>query len=135
MESPIYSIIIPAYNEGQRLGASLEKILRHLELQKWQAEIIVVNDGSTDNTADIAKHFITKSPNVQLVDNPGNRGKGYSVRNGMLHASGEKLLFSDADLSAPIYEADKLFAALESGADLAIGSRWVNRELQKSRQP
>lgn len=135
MENPIYSIIIPAYNEGQRLGSSLEKILRHLEQQKWQAEVIVVNDGSTDDTADIAKRFMARSPMVRLVENPGNRGKGYSVRNGVLHASGDKVLFSDADLSAPIYEANKLFGALDAGADVAIGSRWVNRELQKRRQP
>jgi glycosyltransferase involved in cell wall biosynthesis len=71
---------------------------------------------------------------VRLVENPGNRGKGYSVRNGMLHAGGEILLFSDADLSSPIEEAPKLFAAIRSGADIAIGSRWLQPELQAHRQ-
>jgi glycosyltransferase involved in cell wall biosynthesis len=70
-----------------------------------------------------------------LLENPGNRGKGYSVRNGMLHARGEVALFTDADLSSPITEADKLFAALSAGADIAIGSRWLQRELQSERQP
>ncbi len=65
------------------------------------------------------------TPDVRLVENPGNRGKGYSVRNGMLHAQGDVMLFTDADLSSPIYEADKLFAAIEQGADVAIGSRWL----------
>ena len=74
-------------------------------------------------------------PAVQLLQNPGNRGKGYSVRNGMLHAKGEVLLFSDADLSSPIEEADKLFGAIASGADVAIGSRWLKTELQTRRQP
>jgi len=72
---------------------------------------------------------------VVLLENPGNRGKGYSVRNGMLHARGDVLLFSDADLSSPIAEADKLFAAITSGADVAIGSRWLRSELQIQRQP
>ncbi len=70
-----------------------------------------------------------------LLENPGNRGKGYSVRNGMLHAHGAMSLFTDADLSSPITEADKLFAALADGADVAIGSRWLQRELQTERQP
>jgi glycosyltransferase involved in cell wall biosynthesis len=70
-----------------------------------------------------------------LLENPGNRGKGYSVRNGMLHAHGDVLLFTDADLSSPIYEATKLFAAIEGGADVAIGSRWLEAGLQTERQP
>ena len=72
---------------------------------------------------------------IRLLENPGNRGKGYSVRNGMLHARGDVMLFSDTDLSSPIYEADKLFAAIRNGADVAIGSRWLQRELQTERQP
>src|SRR5437762_2947358 len=135
MESPIYSIIIPAYNEGQRIAATLEKIIAYVSQQRWQAELIVVNDGSTDNTVEVVNSFKSRAPYLRLVENPGNRGKGYSVRNGMLHASGDILLFTDADLSAPIYEAEKLFRAIEDGADVAIGSRWLNRELQKERQP
>jgi len=94
-----------------------------------------VNDGSRDNTAQIVRQFAQQYPALRLLENPGNRGKGYSVRNGMLHANGSILLFSDADLSSPIEEAQKLFAAITSGADVAIGSRWVQSSLQTERQP
>lgn len=101
----------------------------------WQAEVIVVNDGSRDNTAEIIQSFAAKDPIVRLVQNPGNHGKGYSVRNGMLNARGESLIFSDADLSSPIEESSKLLEALEQGADIAIGSRWLRTETQIQRQP
>ncbi|HEV3308431.1 MAG TPA: glycosyltransferase, partial [Candidatus Sulfotelmatobacter sp.] len=125
------SIIIPAYNEGARIGATLDKILAYLAQRGWgDAEIIVVNDGSYDNTVEIVRECAAKNPGVRLLENPGNRGKGYSVRSGMLHAEGETLLFSDADLSSPIEEASKLFAAIAAGSDIAIGSRWLQSELQ-----
>jgi dolichyl-phosphate beta-glucosyltransferase len=130
-----YSIVIPAFNEGTRLGPTLEKVLGYVHAQNWDAEIIVVNDGSRDNTADIVRSFAAKDPALRLVENPGNRGKGYSVRNGMLNAHGQIVLFSDADLSSPIEEAPKLFQALEAGADIAIGSRWLRAETQTQRQP
>jgi dolichyl-phosphate beta-glucosyltransferase len=130
-----YSIIIPAYNEGARVGATLEKVLAYVDKQAWNAEIIAVDDGSRDNTVEIIRGYAEKNPHLRLLQNPGNRGKGYSVRNGMLHAQGELLLFSDADLSAPIEEADKLFGAIAGGADIAIGSRWLRRDLQTQRQP
>ena len=132
---PTYSIVIPAYNESARLSATLEKVLAYVHAQGWDAEIIVVNDGSRDNTADIVRAFVAKEPALRLVENPGNRGKGYSVRNGMLHTRGRIVLFSDADLSSPIEEAPKLFGALEQGADIAIGSRWLRAETQTHRQP
>ena len=94
-----------------------------------------MNDGSRDNTAQIVRQFAQQYPALRLLENPGNRGKGYSVRNGMLHANGSILLFSDADLSSPIEEAQKLFAAITSGADVAIGLRWVQSSLQTERQP
>ena len=132
---PRYSIVIPAYNEGARLGATLEKVLAYVRSQGWDAEVIVVNDGSRDNTADIVRSFAAKDAALRLVENPGNRGKGYSVRHGMLNARGRIVLFSDADLSSPIEEAPKLFQALEAGADIAIGSRWLRAETQTQRQP
>jgi dolichyl-phosphate beta-glucosyltransferase len=132
---PTYSIVIPAYNESARLGATLEKVLAYVQAQGWDAEVIVVNDGSRDNTADIVRTFAAKYPTLRLVENPGNRGKGYSVRHGMLSARGRVLLFSDADLSSPIEEAPKLFGALEEGADIAIGSRWLRAATQTPRQP
>jgi glycosyltransferase involved in cell wall biosynthesis len=130
-----YSIVIPAYNESARLGATLEKVLAYVHAQNWDAEVIVVNDGSRDNTADIIRAFAAKDPTIRLLENPGNRGKGYSVRNGMLNARGHLVLFSDADLSSPIEEAPKLFQAIEQGADIAIGSRWLLAETQTQRQP
>lgn len=132
---PVYSIVIPAYNESARLGATLEKVLAYVRGQSWDAEVIVVNDGSTDNTAEIVRSIAAKDPTLRLIENPGNRGKGYSVRNGMLHADGRIILFSDADLSSPIEEAAKLLEALSAGADIAIGSRWLRAETQTQRQP
>ncbi|SRR5579871_879807 len=132
---PNYSIVIPAYNESARLGKTLERVLAYIHERKWDAELIVVNDGSTDNTTEIVLSFAAKDTAVRLVENPGNRGKGYSVRNGMLHARGRVVLFSDADLSSPIEEAPKLLEALDAGADVAIGSRWLRAEMQTQRQP
>ena len=130
----MYSIVIPAYNEGARLAPTLEKVLSYVHQQGWDAEVIVVNDGSSDNTAEIVRSFAQKQPMLRLVENPGNRGKGYAVRNGILNARGEIVLFSDADLSSPIEEMPKLLEALKAGADIAIGSRWLRAELQTSRQ-
>jgi glycosyltransferase involved in cell wall biosynthesis len=130
-----HSIVIPAYNESSRLGASLEKILSYIQKSGWRAEILVVNDGSRDNTAEIVRSFERRHGSIRLIENPGNRGKGFSVRNGMLHASGDRLLFTDADLSSPIEEAEKLFDAIDGGAEVAMGSRWLRREMQTERQP
>ena len=130
-----YSIVIPAYNESARLRATLDKVLVHIQSRGWDAEVLVVNDGSTDDTAQIVQGYSAQSRAVRLIENPGNRGKGFSVRNGILHANGEVILFSDADLSSPIEESDKLFAALDAGADIAMGSRWLRVDLQTQRQP
>lgn len=130
-----YSIVIPAYNESARITQSLDKILQYGKTRNWDVEIIVVDDGSSDATPEIVRARAGENPCLRLISNPGNRGKGYSVRNGMLHAQGEILLFSDADLSSPIEEFDKLLAAIAQGADVAIGSRWVNADLQTEKQP
>ncbi|MGA7906138.1 MAG: dolichyl-phosphate beta-glucosyltransferase [Candidatus Sulfotelmatobacter sp.] len=130
-----YSIVIPAYNEGARLRATLEKVLAYIDQGKLDAEVLVVNDGSSDNTAAIVRDVAARRLQLRLVENPGNRGKGYSVRNGILSAHGQTVLFSDADLSSPIEEMPKLLEALQSGADIAIGSRWLRTELQTQRQP
>jgi glycosyltransferase involved in cell wall biosynthesis len=135
MEPLTYSIVIPAFNESERLPASLDKVLAYISEQGWSAEVIVVNDGSRDSTPEVVRQYATRNPNVRLVENPGNRGKGYSVRNGMSQAKGDILLFSDADLSSPIHEAGKLLRVLAQGADLAIGSRWLDANLQTQRQP
>ena len=129
-----YSIIIPAYNDAARLGSTLERVLSYVSGHGRDAEVIVVDDGSRDSTRELVSGYAQAHPQLRLLENGRNRGKGYSVRHGMLEASGELLLFSDADLSAPIEEADKLFRAIESGADMAIGSRWLKPELQQHRQ-
>jgi dolichyl-phosphate beta-glucosyltransferase len=126
------SIIIPAYNEEKRLPATLTKVKEYLASSRWEfTEIVVVNDGSRDSTPDLAR-----KAGVRLLQNPGNRGKGYSVRHGMLEAKGDWLLFSDADLSSPIGELDKLWSAIEhEHAQAAIGSRDLDRSLIGVRQP
>src|SRR5262249_10640365 len=113
----------------------LNSVLAYVHAQSWDAEVVVVNDGSKDRTVEIVQSLAAKDPTLRLVQNPGNRGKGYSVRNGMLHARGRIVLFTDADLSSPIEEAPKLFHALDEGADIAIGSRWLRSETQTHRQP
>jgi glycosyltransferase involved in cell wall biosynthesis len=128
------SIVIPAYNEELRLRPTLNRVLNFIRLQAWDAEVIVVDDGSRDRTADIVRQHAESNGIVRLVQNPGNRGKGFSVRNGVLNARGQIILFTDADLSSPIEEAPKLLAAIEAGADIAIGSRWMRSELQTKRQ-
>jgi dolichyl-phosphate beta-glucosyltransferase len=133
--SPTYSIVIPAYNESARIGATLERVLAYVREQRWNAEIIVVNDGSRDRTMEVVRGFAERHAELRVLENPGNRGKGYSVRNGMRSALGEILLFSDADLSSPIEEAPKLLHAISEGAEIAIGSRWLRSELQTERQP
>ena len=107
-----YSFVIPAFNESVRIGPTLHALLRHVQEENWDAEILVVNDGSSDDTAQIVRDYGKSHPQILLVENPGNRGKGYSVRNGMLHAHGDICLFTDADLSSPITEAEKLFEAI-----------------------
>jgi len=135
MNNPQYSVIIPAYNEAARISHALESVVGCIRRRGWSAEVIVVNDGSLDRTADIVRAFAASAPEIRLLQNPGNRGKGYSVRHGILEALGEIVMFTDADLSAPIEEADDLFAAINAGADIAIGSRWLERSRQTIRQP
>lgn len=125
---PELSVVIPAYNEEARLPRSLERIRDYLGRAHPLSEIIVVDDGSTDRTADVVRCLQKEMPKLQLVMNAKNRGKGYSIRAGMLAARGEITLFTDADLSAPIEEAEKLFVALRS-AEVAIGSRALDRTL------
>jgi len=105
---PKYTIVIPAYNERARILPTLEAVVTCVRLQGWDAEVVVVNDGSTDNTAALVRKFAETAPEVRLMENPSNRGKGYSVRSGLLHAQ---------------------------GADIAIGSRWLATSRQTHRQP
>lgn len=127
------SIVIPAFNEEQRLPHTLERITDWLGGKSWDhTEILVVDDGSRDQTAKLAESY---GHGVRLLSNPGNRGKGYAVRHGMLEAAGQWVLYTDADLSAPIEDFDRLcVAAGNSNAQVAIGSRAVDRSLVQVRQ-
>jgi dolichyl-phosphate beta-glucosyltransferase len=132
---PKYSIVIPAFNESARIPATLRFVVQCIRARNWSAEVIVVDDGSRDDTAAVVREFALKAPEVRLIDNPRNCGKGYSVRRGILHALGDIVMFTDADLSSPIEEAERLFAAIAGGADIAIGSRWLASSRQTHRQP
>ena len=127
MNDLFLSIVIPAYNEEQRIGSSLERILRYLKPGGRPFELLVVDDGSEDRTADIAREFGTSGDadwSLRLLPNDGNRGKGYSVRRGMLEAQGAYALLTDADLSSPIEEISKLEKeVVEGNCDIAFGSR------------
>ncbi len=125
---PELSIVIPSYNEERRLPEALRRVRAYLQARRIDAEVIVVDDGSADGTARVVEAWRAEFPGLRLVSNGRNRGKGYSVRHGMLEAHGRVVLFTDADLSAPIEEADKLLAALSS-YQVAIGSRGLDRSL------
>jgi len=130
---PELSIVIPSFNEDLRLPTTLREISSYIRSSRRETEVIVVDDGSTDRTSDVANSFRGEIERLRVVANNKNRGKGYSVRHGMMEARGRVVLFTDADLSAPIAEADKLLAAL-ADHDVAIGSRAMDRSLISVRQ-
>jgi glycosyltransferase involved in cell wall biosynthesis len=133
--NPHYSIVIPAFNESARIGRTLAEVLRTLDEKNWNAEVIAVDDGSSDDTAAIIQSFAAKDSRVRLLSNGANRGKGFSVRNGILHSTANIVMFTDADLSSPMPEAERLFDAIRDGADVAIGSRWLEVSRQTIHQP
>lgn len=137
MTNPALSIVIPAFNEASRLRMTIADIDHFLNLQKFEAEVIIVNDGSTDETERTVNDMIAGKPRFRLISLPSNRGKGEAVKVGMMDASGEIRLFSDADLSAPIDELKNLAAALKprGSADIAFGSRRVRGARLLRRQP
>jgi len=132
------SIIVPAYNEESRLGDSLRKILDFISLNDSGTELIVVDDGSSDSTAVVAKKICAEFPKIKtnVIRYDENRGKGFAVKTGMASAKGDIALFSDADLSTPIEELDKLVKPIEEGEfDVTIGSRALDRSLIGTHQP
>jgi dolichyl-phosphate beta-glucosyltransferase len=122
LSPPSLSVVIPAYNEALRLPATLARVTGHLERAKRAFEVVVVDDGSSDGTAEVAR---AAGAAVRVLRHEPNRGKGYAVRRGMLAATGERRLMTDADLSTPIEELARLEAEVDRGVDVAIGSRAV----------
>lgn len=134
-ESIYLSLIIPAYNEALRLPPTLTRVLEYLSAQPFTTELIIVDDGSSDGTGEVAEAAIRDFPLHRVVRNEPNRGKALSVKRGLLEGRGKYLLFSDADLSTPIEEAEKLLAELEAGADVAIASRQLPDSVLTVHQP
>jgi len=132
MPEPFLSIVVPAYNEARRIRDTLKKLCHIQATKPYPVELIVVDDGSTDHTIQTVEEY----PGIRLVRNDRNHGKGFTVRHGVLEATGQYVLFTDADLSTPIEEADKLLLILQRDkADVAIGSRALHRELIGVHQP
>jgi len=135
---PAFSLVIPAFNEAQRIGQTLRAALGYLETTSPQSELIVVNDGSTDATSEIVRDVFAARTGVsaRLLEHSPNRGKGAAVRQGLLAATTPIGLFSDADLSTPIEEAPKLIEPIAAGQlDVAFGSRALDRKLIGDHQP
>jgi dolichyl-phosphate beta-glucosyltransferase len=136
MSEPFLTIVVPAFNESSRLGGSLESIRSYADAKPFSLEVIVVDDGSRDRTPELVTEFANRFPAMRFLRHEQNRGKGYTVRRGVLEARGEFVAFTDADLSAPVEDVDQLLRALESsGADAAVGSRALKRELIGVHQP
>jgi len=132
--APYLSIVLPAYNEEGRLPPSLQTIVEFLQGKDFSWEIVVVDDGSQDRTSEVAEESLAGTPHTVLRNEP-NRGKALSVKRGLTESRGQVALFSDADLSTPIEEADPLLAAIEEGADVAIASRQMKGSVIELRQP
>lgn len=136
--NPLVSIIVPAFEESARLGDSIQKILSYIERERLNAELIVVDDGSNDDTSAVAEKNCARFPDLQtkVIRYEQNRGKGFAVRTGLKAARGAAALFSDADLSTPIEELPKLIKPIEDGAyDVTFGSRALDRNLIGTHQP
>ncbi len=129
-EFPQLSIVMPVFNEEKRIVESLRRIHAYLSLKKLDWELLIVNDGSSDDTNRLISDWMSRhlEVRVRLMSSAQNRGKGYAVRSGMLAAKGERVLLTDADLSAPIKEMDKLLTVLDQGFDVAVGSRAVREK-------
>lgn len=135
-EDDIYlSVVIPAYNEEKRIGNTLDSIINYLDKKDYKSEIVVVVDGATDFTLDVVNRFGKKDSRIRTAENRITRGKGYSVKKGILETRGRFALFTDADLSTPISEVEKLIHWLEKGYDVAIGSRSLRDSQVEIHQP
>ena len=133
--NPRLSIVIPAYNEERRIADTLETIARYLGAQPFSYEVLVVDDGSTDRTAELCRKFAAGHPWLSLLQCPANFGKGNAVREGVLNAVGEYVLFCDADLATPVEELDGFWPHINGGADIVIASRPIRGSHLVKRQP
>jgi len=129
------SIVVPLYNEARRLPPSLDKILAFMDAHHPAYEVVLVDDGSTDDTVAVARRHVEERSNLRIESYAGNRGKGYALRTGFARARGELVLLTDADLSTPIEDLERLLAALEAGTDIAIGTRAHPDSDVRVRQP
>jgi dolichyl-phosphate beta-glucosyltransferase len=133
-ENLFLSVVIPAFNEAQRIGDTVDQVISYLDSRWKRWELIIVDDGSGDGTASVVRNRFPQLTRIRLIVNSKNCGKGYAVRTGMLAAEGDLILFSDADLSAPIQELENLLLPVRQGYHVAIGSRALRRELIMARQ-
>lgn len=129
------SVIIPAFDEEARIVPTVARIHEYLAASGMTFEVVVVDDGSRDRTCEVVRKAALSLPHLRLVENGVNRGKGWSVKNGVAHTSGALILFSDADLSTPVEELEKMLPMLETGADIVIGSRAMRESDIIKRQP
>ncbi len=128
----LISLVIPVFNEEARISNSLNIVMEYFDKMGYSYEIVVVDDGSTDKTLEVLNLFVD---DIEIVKLPKNLGKGAAVRKGMLRSKGDYKIFSDADLSTPIYEVEKLLEKLDKGADICIGSRAIDPSMIKLHQP
>jgi dolichyl-phosphate beta-glucosyltransferase len=135
LKRPFLAVIVPAYNEEARIVPTLRRLREYLSSQAYSWSVSVVSDGSSDKTEKLALEFAEKDERFAVLAYSPNRGKGYAVRLGMLQVEADLLLFSDADLATPIEEVEKLLPAIESGNDIAIGSRPLKESSLEIRQP
>lgn len=134
-KQPHLSVIIPSYKEGERIGHNLLEIERYLSHKDFDYEVLVVVDGSPDNTAEIAQNYSSQVRNLKVINNPENHGKGYVVRQGLLEAKGDIRLFLDADGSTSITHLDKFLPEFEKEYDVVIGSRDIEGAFIQIHQP
>lgn len=135
MEKPFLSVIIPAYKEGERIGRNLLEIDQYLKKQSYTYEILIVVDGSPDNTAEVARNYALQIPHIRVIENHENHGKGYVVRQGLLESQGQRRLFMDADGSTSITHLDTFLPEFEKGYDVVMGSRDIAGAYIQVKQP
>lgn len=134
MPRPYLSIIIPVYNEEQRINKTFQELESYFKDKKYGFEVILVNDGSSDQTKAIIEKYCQNHPNYQLLNYVQNQGKGFAVRQGMLKAQGQFILFTDADFSTPLNQLDKLMSYIQDH-QIVIGSRYLESDSVKVKQP